>query len=101
MFNKNKGRFIIFLFEALKLIAKKGDKYDQGELLRWLGEKVWFPTNLLPNNNLNWLPVDNNTAKLIYNYTNLSLNYIVRFNEQNEITQIETERFYNGEKLTN
>ena len=63
------------------------------ELLRWLGESVWFPTNLLPSGNLHWSPVDINRARLDYSYDGLNLFYIVDFNEKGEIVRLETERY--------
>ncbi|HET9985710.1 MAG TPA: DUF6544 family protein [Longimicrobiales bacterium] len=34
-----------------------------GALARWLGEAAWFPTALLPGENVRWEPVDDSTAR--------------------------------------
>lgn len=99
MYLADKGRLTIFLFSIYKIVDGQGDKYNQGELLRWLGENVWFPTNLLPNEYLQWSPIDSNSAGLTFKYKDLSLFYTVRFNEQGEITELETKRYMNEEKL--
>jgi hypothetical protein len=99
MFIEGKGRLFVLLFSIFKIADEKGEKYDQGELLRWLGESIWFPTNLLPNKNLQWFPIDNLSAKLTFNYNNLSLFYIVRFNEAGEIAEIETNRYMGKKNL--
>ncbi|MDZ7775541.1 MAG: DUF6544 family protein [Bacteroidales bacterium] len=52
----NQGRLIVRLFSLFKVVDEKGPHIDQGELLRWLGESVWFPTNLLPSYNLSLEP---------------------------------------------
>jgi hypothetical protein len=78
-------------------VDAKGEQYNQGELLRWLSESVWFPTNLLPSENLMWAAIDNSSAKLTFSYNGLSLFYIVTFNDKGEIVQMETKR-YMGEK---
>lgn len=99
MYLADKGRLTVLLFSIFKIVDGQGDKYNQGELLRWLGESVWFPTNLLPNEYLQWAPIDSNSAKLTYKYKELSLFYTVRFNEQGEITELETKRYMNEENL--
>ena len=93
MYIAQKGRLVVFLFSLFKIVDSSGDKFNQGELLRWLGESVWFPTNLLPGENLNWQPIDDTAAKLIYKYNNLTLIYTVMFNDKDEIEQMETERY--------
>ncbi len=99
MYIGTKGKLEVLLLHFLKIVNASGDNYNQGELLRWLGESVWFPTNFLPNNNLKWLPIDENTAKLRYSYNNLELFYIVYFNEIGQIIQIETERYYGDKNI--
>lgn len=99
MYVSGKGRIIVSLFGAIRIMKGEGPQYDQGELLRWLGESVWFPTNLLPGEHLQWLPVDLNTAKLSFSYHGMSLSYNVHFNERGEITQLETKRYMGEENL--
>ena len=101
MYLLDKGRLVVTLLNLFKLADKHGESFNQGELLRWLGESVWFPTNLLPSDNIKWLPIDDRSAKLMFDYKGLSLIYIVRFNEKNEIIQLETERFYDEKNLKN
>lgn len=88
-----KGKLAVYLFSFFKIAGGQDEKYDQGELLRWLAESVWFPTNLLPNDNLRWEPIDSLTAQLICNYNGLSLSYAVSFNSLGEITQFQTKRY--------
>jgi len=95
----DRGSLTIRFLRLIKIANKQGESIDQGELLRWLSESVWFPTNLLPNERLTWLPIDNTSAKLLFNYHGLSLNYIVKFNENDEIFEVETERFFDDHNL--
>jgi len=95
----DKGSIVITFLNLINIKRGQGKHFDQGELLRWLGESVWFPTNLLPSNRLTWLPIDDTTAKLLFNYQELSLYFIVKFNEKDEITQLETERFFDNKSL--
>lgn len=89
----NEGKLSVFLLSFIPIRKNQGSECDQAELLRWLGESVWFPTNLLPSKYLTWSPIDSNTAKLHFSYKGLTLNYHVRFNDNDEIIQFETNRF--------
>ena len=93
MYISGKGRLAVSLFGLLTILDKKGSSYNQGELTRWLGESVLYPTNLLPNEKLQWQSIDAQTARLTFMYKEMLLAYIVRFNETGEIIQLETERY--------
>lgn len=98
-FLSGKGRLEVFLFSFLRIVNGQGYKYSQGEMLRWLGEAAWFPTALLPGENLKWTAIDANTAKLSYKYHRVSGFYIVSFSKTGEIVQIETQRYKDGKNL--
>ena len=99
MYIAGKGRLIVSLFSLINVVDGEGEEFNQGELLRWLGESAWFPTNLLPGERLQWVPIDNHTAKLTFNCNGQSIFYIVTFNDTGEITQVETKRFMDKEHL--
>ncbi len=99
MYINNSGRIIVSLLSLFKVVDGSGPEYDQGELLRWLGESVWFPTNLLPGKFVKWVPIDSRTAELRFVHHGMSLFYIVSFNENNEIVQMETKRFMGEDGL--
>jgi hypothetical protein len=101
MFLAGHGGLKVKLFSVIKVAEGIGPKYDQGELLRWLGESAWFPTNLLPSKNLNWSPIDGNTALLTYKHNEQNISYKVSFNAVGEITQMETMRYMGEENLEN
>ena len=93
------GRLVVSLFSVYNIVDDKGGKFNQGELLRWLGESVWFPTNLLPSENMQWTAIDSSSAKLTFNHKGLSLFYIINFNEKGEILQMETKRYMDEKRL--
>ncbi len=99
MYIGDKGRLVATLFSVINVVDVHGDQYNQGELLRWLAESVWFPTNLLPSKNLQWTPIDDTTSKLTFDYNGLSLFYIVTFNTTGEIVQMETKRYMDEKRL--
>lgn len=95
----DKGRLTVSLFSLVKVVDAKGPQYDQGELLRWLGESVLYPTNLLPGERLQWSAIDSQSARLALNYKGLSLFFLVTFNAVGEIIQLETKRYMNEKDL--
>ena len=94
-----KGSLRVVLLSLFKVVDAYGESFDQGELLRWLGESFWFPTNLLPSEKLKWSPIDANSAQLTFEHNNLSLNYTVNFNENHEVISVETKRYMEENRL--
>ena len=94
MYIANEGRLIATIFSTINVADIHGkQQYNESELLRWLSESVWFPTNLLPSEKLKWIAIDATSAKLTYDYKGLSLFYLITFNKKGEIIQMETRRF--------
>lgn len=87
------GHLKIYLLSFLRIINQEGRKTDQGELLRWLGESVWLPTNLLPSENKKWTAIDANTARLTLTGAEHEVYYDITFNDQGQIVEMETQRF--------
>jgi len=99
MYISDKGKLIVSLLSLFNVVNAKGEQYDQGELQRWLGESVMYPTNFLPNDRLKWSLIDSNTAKLTYNYKAHSLFFKIAFNQIGEITEMETKRYMDEKNL--
>ena len=95
-----KGKLKVKVFSLIPVANSEGFETDQGELLRWLGESVWFPTNFLPREGLSWSAIDDSTAKLEYSFKNQNIYYIVRFDENYLIRELETERYMGDKGLT-
>jgi hypothetical protein len=99
MYIGDEGRLTVSILSLIKVVDATGKSYNQGELLRWLGESILYPTNLLPSERLKWLPIDEQTAQLTYKYKGLTLFFIINFNEIGEITQMETKRYMDEKNL--
>ena len=100
MYLANEGRLIATILSTINVVDVHGkQQYNESELLRWLGESVWFPTNFLPSEKMQWSAIDDSSAKLTFNYNGLSLFYIVKFNDAGEIVQMETKRYMDEKRL--
>ena len=78
----DKGRLKVYLFSLFPIVNQEGKKIDQGELLRWLGERVWLHTNLLT-----------------YEYGNFEVFYDMIFNKRGQITSMTTQRYMGTDSI--
>lgn len=99
MYIADKGRLIATVFSLYNVADGTGESFDSGELLRWLGESILYPTNFLPGDRLQWEAIDSKSAKLIFHYNGLFLFFIMTFNEAGGIIQMETKRYMDKMKL--
>ena len=86
------GRMQIRLLSLVKLVDAKGEEFKQGELVRWLSETPWFPTALLPSENLNWVSVNMESARVFLTDHNLTVEGLFFFNEKGQITKFRAKR---------
>ncbi len=99
LYISDKGRLVVSLLSLFQVVNAQGEHYNQGELLRWLGESVLYPTNLLPSERLQWFPINSQAAKLTYQYKGFSLFFKMTFNQIGEITEMETKRYMDEKRL--
>lgn len=95
----NKGSLTVYLLSFIRIMRGEGPAFDQGELLRWLGEGVWYPTMLLPSERVSWSAIDSSRARVSFRFNGLDIWYDVTFNDKGEITYMETMRYMDGDKL--
>ena len=93
------GNLSVYLFGLVRIVKKEGATVNQAELLRWLGESVWMPTNLLPNEKKQWTAIDDNSAKITFSVNGIAIYYIISFNDSGQITRLETERYMDENHL--
>ena len=93
LYIEGKGSLKAKLLSLIKVADVKGEKINQGELLRWLGESPWYPTALLPSENLTWEVINNNSAKAILTDKNITVEGVFYFNKQGQITHFTTKRY--------
>ena len=87
------GNLQVKLLSLLKIVDAKGEEYNQGELLRWLGEAPLFPTALLPSEKLIWEAIDDTSAKVHFQDSGIEIDCIFHFNNKGQIMKLEAKRF--------
>jgi len=74
----------------------------RGELMRYLAESAWYPTALLPGNEVQWEAVDDSSAHAVLTDKNLHVTLLFRFREDDLIDYVKAEdrgRTVNGQVI--
>ncbi|WP_156166149.1 MULTISPECIES: DUF6544 family protein [unclassified Marinitoga] len=87
------GHMLIKLLSLITVVDSKGKEIDQGTMLRYLGETIWFPTAVL-NKYIQWEQVDPTTVKAVMNYSGITASGIFKFNIKGDIVSFEAKRYY-------
>ena len=71
-------------------VASAGPSPDMnaGELLRYLAECVWYPTALLPDDDLEWTAIDDTTARATLSVDELSVSLVFHFDDAGLVEQV-------------
>ncbi len=91
-FIKGKGNMTVKLLGLVKVAEMEGEKVDQGELIRFLAEGVWFPS-IFVENFISWKSIDDTTAEATIRIKETSASAIFYFNKKNEVFRITAERY--------
>ena len=96
------GHMTIKLASLLPIVDAEGAAIDQGTLLRFLGEMVWFPSAaLIPE--ISWQAIDDHSARASMSYRGASGSAIFNVDANGHVTQLSAERYMDrpeGAQLT-
>lgn len=97
-YENGKGNMLIKILSLFTVADSKGKEIDQGTLLRYLAETMWFPTAAL-NEYITWEEVDQYNAKVTMTYDEITASGIFTFNDKGQVINFEAERYgeFNGE----
>ena len=85
-----KGNMLIKFNSSITLADSWGIELDKSGLFRYISEAVYFPTKLLPSENLMWNVLDSNIAEIKFKHRDLSVVAKIFFNSDHTIEKIET-----------
>ncbi len=63
----------------------------RGEFMRFFAESAWYPTALLPSQGVEWLPVDEHSARAVMRDGDLELTLLFRFRDDGLIDSVYAE----------
>lgn len=96
------GHMTIKLASLVPIVDARGEAIDQGTLLRFLGELVWFPSAaLIPE--ISWQPIDEHSARATMSSRGVTGSAVFSFDASGRMTQLSAERFMDhpeGARLT-
>lgn len=97
-YENGKGNMLIKILSLFTVADSKGKEIDQGTLLRYLAESIWFPSAAL-NEYIVWEELDQYHAKATMPYGDISASGIFAFNDMGQVINFEAERYgdFNGE----
>ncbi len=74
--------------------AGPGAEMNEGELLRYLAESVWFPTALLPAEGVEWTSIDERSARASLTHNGITASLVFSFNDRDEVERVFAEKRY-------
>lgn len=85
MFGRLAGLFPIF--------DVQGEKLDQGAMLRYLSEVIWFPIAFL-GDNMSWETIDDHSARVTMTDAGRSVSGVLHVDQQGRPTNFTCQRYY-------
>ncbi|AKL96534.1 hypothetical protein CACET_c30900 [Clostridium aceticum] len=97
-YQDGKGNMLIKALSLLTVADSEGKEIDQGTLLRYLAETMWFPSAVLKEY-ITWEEIDEDNAKATMTYGDITASGIFTFNDNGEVIKFEAERYgeFDGE----
>jgi hypothetical protein len=90
------GGMLIKLAGLLTVADGRGPEIDQGAMLRWLGEIVWFPSAAL-SDAITWEPIDAGSARATMRYGGVTVSAVFAFDERGRFASLTADRYMSGE----
>ncbi len=87
-----RGQMLIDVQWLLPVVDASGPEVDQGTLLRYLAETVWFPTAAL-SDSIQWQAVDDAAARATMTYGGVTASGIFHFDDAGQVTGFEGQRY--------
>lgn len=94
---KGQGSMLIKLFSLITVANSKGPEINQGALLRFLAEIMWFPTAAL-NEYISWEQLDDNSAQATIKVGDVTASGTFTFNEDGMPVEFKAQRYMSKNK---
>lgn len=91
-FKDGHGHMHIKLFGLYSLFNERGAEIDQGTMMRYLSEIIWFPTAWL-SDYITWEAVDDHRAKATMHYAGKTVTGLLTFSDEGRFLRFEAPRY--------
>jgi hypothetical protein len=86
------GRMLITVGGLVPIVDARGAAIDQGSLLRFLGEMVWYPSAALAPY-LRWHPVDDRTAEVTMSHRGVTASGRLTIDDAGRVVRFDARRY--------
>lgn len=90
---EGKGHMLIRAFSIIPVADAKGPETDQGSMLRYLAETIWFPSSAV-SKPIRWEAVDSKTARATLTTDGRSVTGTFHFDEEGNVQSFSAMRYY-------
>jgi hypothetical protein len=87
-----KGSMLVKLLSLIKVVDASGVEMDQGALMRYFSEMIWFPTAFL-GSNIQWEKIDSGRARGTFTYGDKQVSADFHINEAGQLTNLVAQRY--------
>src|SRR5690606_21654789 len=89
---EGKGNMLIKILSLITVADAAGEEIDQGTLVRYLAETVWFPTAAL-SNYIEWKQTVQDSAEATMSYKETTASGVFTFNEKGDVVDFTAQRY--------
>lgn len=90
------GHMVFRLAKLVKVVDASGPDMDQGVVMRYLNETMWFPWAMLTRP-ISWQPIDDRHARAHIEVGDISDSGVLTFDDTGRLLDFEAMRYHNGE----
>jgi hypothetical protein len=87
-----RGNMLVKFNSTFTIADASGKEIDQGALLRWLAEAVWFPYGFV-GERIRWEPIDDRSARATLLQGDLPVSAVVEVDEEGKFVRIRGNRY--------
>jgi hypothetical protein len=91
-YKSGKAHMFAKLAGLITLFDVRGEELDQGSMLRYLSEMIWFPIAFL-GDNISWQEIDEHSAEVTFHDSGRSVSGRMHFDREGRPTNFTTNRY--------
>lgn len=89
---EGKGQMLITVDGLLTVGDMRGAEMDQGSMMRYLNEMVWFPAAFL-NDYISWEAIDDQSARVVMSDRGRQISAVMTFDDEGRMRNFTAERY--------
>ncbi len=91
-YDNGHGHMLIKIGSVIPVVNLTGPEIDQGAMMRYLSEMIWFPAAFL-RDNISFEPIDDNSAKVTLTDSGASVSATMFFDDKGRLITLNAQRY--------